>query len=177
MNQNRDRGIGAIESRQKIQKTPLQLQTVNSIDARCLSDCLTDWVRDRHQVDRWTGKCPFCSGSQSKHRQDQKSYSPAAVYPGHQEGYIFHCCACKTSLTTYKFLLAAHGKDCAESYAQTRWDAGQLCGEGWNCPIPETVKISLENEKQTRKQVYRDEYERKKRENYLRKYGPQQTSS
>ena len=177
MNQNRDRGIGAIESRQKIQKTPLQLQTVNSIDARCLSDCLTDWVQNRHQVDRWTGKCPFCSGSKSKHRQDQKSYRPAAVYPGHQEGYVFHCCACRTTLSTYKFLLAAHGKDCAESYAQTRWDAGQLCGEGWNCPIPETVKMDLEHKRQTLKRNYREEYERTRRANYFRKYGPQQTSS
>lgn len=177
MIQNQDRDMTTVASRQKVQKSPLQLQTVRSIDSRFLSDCLTDWVQDRCQVDRWTGKCPFCSGSKSQHRMGEKGYRPAAVYPGHQEGYVFHCCACKTSLTTYKFLDRTQGHETAERYAQTRWDAGRLCGEGWNCPIPESVKMDLEHERQTRKRNYREEYERKKRENYLRKYGPQQTSS
>jgi len=97
-----------------------------------------------------------------------------------------------TSLTTYKFLHQTQGLETAEQYAQTRWDAGQLCGEGWNCPIPQAVMIVLKqyqklnlnlNEEQkqeriqSRKQAYREEYEKKRRENYFRKYGPQQTSS
>ena len=181
MNQASGKDNSAIESRQKIHKTPLQLETVKSIDACFLSDCLTDWVQDRNQIDRWKGKCPFCSGIKSKHRMREQGYRPASLFPGHhggvQEGYVFHCCACKTSLTTYKFLRATHGVECAETYAQTRWDSGQLCGEGWNCPIPESVKIALEQERKIRKTIYRDEYEAKRRENYLRKYGPQQTSS
>lgn len=147
MGHHLDRKSSRIDSRSRIKKTPLQLKILMDIDSRILCRVLTGSVESGHPLGGWKGKCPFCSGIKSKHRHQKQRHRPAYLNPGdhngYQEGYVFHCCACMTSLTTYKFLHQTQGLETAEQYAQTRWDAGQLCGEGWNCPIPQAVMIVL----------------------------------
>lgn len=152
-------------------KTPEMLQHVLMIDQSVIQGILKEQESLPGSRIAWRGKCPFCSSHKAQRRQSHQSYKPAHIIPGSVEGYVFHCCACQKSLPVYKFLRESHGLDSAETYAEERWNAGELCGAGWNCPLPQKVKEMLEQQKQSRRKQYQEEYERKKRENYLRKYG------
>ena len=172
MNNYIDKTISFGESRQYVSKTQSQLNTILEIDSRTLSDNLAGWVPSKGISGGLNGKCPFCSAVKSKHRAQEKTYMPAYLYPGsnkgYQEGFIFHCCACETTLTTYQFLQEVLGISTAEKYAQERWDAGQLCGRGWNCPLPS---------KEYRRESYRRADQERKTRNYQRKYGSSSTES
>ena len=172
MNNYIQRGVPFGESRQHVNKTQSQLNRIFEIDSRTLSDSLTGWVVSKGRFGGWNGKCPLCSVFKSKHRSREKNYMPAYLYPGnhngYQEGFIFHCCACETTLTTYQFLQEVLGISTAEKYAQERWDAGQLCGRGWNCPLPS---------KEYRRESYRRADQERKTRNYHRKYGSSSTES
>jgi hypothetical protein len=67
-------------------------------------------------------------------------------------------------------LAQSQGVEVAEGYAQERWNSGQLCGGGWNCPLPQKVRQELEEAREERKKKYKEEYEKKRRENYEKKY-------
>jgi hypothetical protein len=151
-------------------KTPQMLARIQAIDERHLQDALTGQERLKGDRQGWKGKCPFCSSWRTQKRQKYESYKPAYLTVGRNEGCVFHCCACGTTLTTYKFLAQSQGVEVAERYSQERWDAGQLCGGGWNCPLPQSVRRELDEAKEERKKKYKEEYEKKRRENYERKY-------
>lgn len=159
------------ENSLEVIKTPKMLARIQAIDERHLQGALRG--QERLQGDRqgWKGKCPFCSSWRAQKRQKYESYKPAYLTVGKNEGYVFHCCACGTTLTTYKFLAQSQGVDVAEGYAQERWDSGQLCGGGWNCPLPQKVKEHLQSEKEKRRQAYRLAEQERKELNYQRKYG------
>jgi len=142
--------------------------TVASIDAHFLDGVLKDqkWIQD---TGGWKGKCPLCHSSHKRKKQTT-SYLPAYITP-RQQGYVFHCCSCGSTLTTFKLLEVACGKDTAQTYAERRWQAGKLCGAGWNCPLPEIVKRDLEIEKQKRRIAYRNAEQERKLANYRNKYG------
>ena len=148
-------------SREKTFKSDQALSKVFQIDSAILLNSLKDQSLNPGANGGWKGKCPFCSHSKGKHRNDDKTYLPAYLTPGRDEGFIFHCCACETTLTTYKFLKEVQGDESAERYAQERWDAGQLCGQGWNCPLPS---------KEYRRESYRRAALKRKQENYQNKY-------
>lgn len=65
----------------------------------------------------------------------------------------------------------SRGKVVAEEYLIARWAAGELCGAGFNCPLPLKVREKLLSEKEQRKAAYKKEYELKKARNYIAKYG------
>ena len=154
-----------------LNKTKEMLRQVNTIDSRVLSGILEEQVDSGNGNGGWKGKCPFCRDLKSKRRKNDKSHLPAYLIPGQQEGYVFHCCSCERSLTTYKFLRQVKGVDAAERYAEARWDAGELCGGGWNCPLPQKVRERLLSEKEQRHQAHREAYRDLKRQNYFLKYG------
>jgi hypothetical protein len=154
-----------------VNKTPQMLQEVNRIDGKVLLGSLEDQVASGNGNGSWKGKCPFCRDHKSIKRSNDKSHLPAYLIPGQQEGYVFHCCSCDTTLTTYKFLYQSKGPDVAEQYAQARWDAGELCGGGWNCPLPQKVRERLLSEKEQRREEYRRAEEEIKALNYQKKYG------
>jgi hypothetical protein len=72
-------------------------------------------------------------------------------------------------LTVFKFLLNAHGNQRAQEYAERRWEAGELCGGGWNCPLPESVRERLLDAKEQRREAYRREYEERRLLNQQKK--------
>ena len=153
-----------------LNKTPAMLQEVRRIDAEALWGTLDEQVDSRTGIGGWRGKCPFCCGLRSKKRSNDKSYLPAYLMPGNQEGYVFHCCSCNETLPTYKFLQEVQGADAAEQYAQARWDAGELCGGGWNCPLPQKVRERLLREKEERRKAYKKAYDEQKTFNHYRKH-------
>ena len=118
----------------------------------------------------WSGKCPFCAGKTNSKKHSYAYYRPSYL-TARETGYVFHCCSCNENLTVYKFLLQAFGEYRAQQYAQARWDAGELCGGGWNCPLPEKIRKNLLDAKEKRREAYRQEYEVKQRLNYQKKYG------
>ena len=151
-----------ISSKEKVFKSDQALSKIYQIDSAILLNSLKDQSLNPAAHGGWKGKCPFCSHSKGKHRKDDKIYLPAYLTPGREEGFIFHCCACEITLTTYKFLKQVQGENAAERYAQERWDAGHLCGQGWNCPLPS---------KEYRRDSYRRAEQEKKVLNYQKKYG------
>ena len=86
-------------------------------------------------------------------------------------GYVFHCHSCKASTTAYKLLLAVQGEVIDEEYLNARWAAGELCGAGFNCPLPSKVRERFLSEKEQRKAAYKKEYELQKARNYIAKHG------
>ena len=141
--------------------TPEQKRKILDIDSKFLQRSLVGQTLSQGESGGWAGKCPFCSTTKSKSRLKEKTHLPAYLFPGNIQGFIFRCSACETSLTTYKFLKQVLGDDTAESYAQERWDSGQLCGQGWNCPLPS---------KEYRRESYRLAALKRKQENYQNKY-------
>lgn len=148
--------------------TPDMLDRIKDIDKKFLVGVLRDQELSTNNRDGWIGKCPFCSTI--KRRDTQKSYKPAYLNPSTM-GYVFHCCSCETSTTAYKLLLAVQGDVVAEEYLIARWAAGELCGAGFNCPLPSRVREQLLSEKEQRKAAYKNEYELKKARNYVKKFG------
>jgi hypothetical protein len=148
--------------------TPDMLDRIKDIDQQFLMGILRDQESSTSYRGGWVGKCPFCSST--KRRASQKSYKPAYLNPSTM-GYVFHCCSCEASMTAYKLLLAVQGGVVAEEYLITRWAAGELCGAGFNCPLPSRVREQLLSEKEQRKAAYKKEYELKKARNYVAKYG------
>jgi len=148
--------------------TPDMLDQIKGVDQQFLVGILRDQESSTSHRDGWVGKCPFCSTTKS--RDSQKSYKPAYLNPSTM-GYVFHCCSCKTSTTAYKLLLAVQGEVVAEEYLNARWAAGELCGAGFNCPLPSKVRERFLSEKEQRKAAYKKEYDLKKVRNYIAKYG------
>jgi hypothetical protein len=140
---------------------PEQARKILDIDYKFLQETLVSQTLSKGKSGGWVGKCPFCSTNRSKSRLKEKTHLPAYLFPGNIQGFIFHCYACETTLTTYKFLKQVQGDDAAERYAQERWDAGQLCGQGWNCPLPS---------KEYRKESYLHAALKRKQENYQNKH-------
>ena len=153
-----------------LNKTPEMLEKIKMIDATVLKGILEEQVETGNGSGGWRGKCPFCRDLKSTKRKNDKSHLPAYLIPGQQEGYLFHCCSCDTTLTTYKFLHQSKGPDAADPYAQARWDAGELCGGGWNCPLPQKVRERLLSEKEERRKAYKKAYDEGKKLNHYRKH-------
>lgn len=142
---------------------------VRSIDEKFLQNALVDQDVIPNKKEGWIGRCPFCKSKRDKYQ----SHKPACLIVGRDEGYVFHCCCCNLSITTYKFLRETQGLDTAEKYAQERWDAGELCGGGWNCPLPQKVREELAKAKEASRMKYQEDYERRRMENYELKYSQQ----
>jgi hypothetical protein len=153
----------------RLESTDALSKVVLEIDRQFLEDTLTD-QKTSSDGEGWTGKCPFCSGASNRKKNAYHSYRPAYLTP-RQTGYVFHCCACGTSLTAFKFLLNAHGDQRAQEYAERRWEAGELCGGGWNCPLPQRVRERLLDAKEKRREAYRHADQQRKVLNYQKKYG------
>ena len=153
----------------RLQSTDALTKAVLEIDRQFLEDTLSDQQRSK-DGQGWIGKCPFCSGASNSKKHSYESYRPAYLTP-RETGYVFHCCSCRQNLTVFKFLLNAHGDQRAQNYAQRRWEAGELCGGGWNCPLPQKVKERLLSEKEQRREAYRRAEEERKELNYQKKYG------
>ncbi len=157
-------------------KTVLQLRstdaltkTVLEIDKQFLEGTLVGQQCSK-DGQGWIGKCPFCSGASNSKKHSYESYRPAYLTP-RETGFVFHCCACGNSLTVFKFLLNAHGDQTAQDYAERRWEAGELCGGGWNCPLPQSVRERLLGAKEKRREAYRHAEQQRKALNYQNKYG------
>jgi len=148
--------------------TPDMLDRIKNIDQQFLVGILRDQESSISHRDGWVGKCPFCSST--KRRDSQKSYKPAYLNPSNM-GYVFHCCSCETSTTAYKLLLAVQGEVVAEEYLNARWAAGELCGGGFNCPLPHGVRQRLLDAKEKRREAYRHAEQQRKALNYQKKYG------
>jgi hypothetical protein len=144
----------------RLQSTSDLLNTVLKIDRQYLQGTLAGQQPSR-DAQGWIGKCPFCSGASKSKKHSYDSYRSAYLTP-RETGFVFHCCACQTSLTVFKFLLDAHGSQRAQDYAQARWEAGELCGGGWNCPLPESVRERLLDAKEKRRDAYKQEYEERR---------------
>lgn len=126
---------------------------VLEIDRQSLVSALREQTPSR-QHGGWIGKCPYCSAT-------DKSKNKQAYLTPRETGYVFHCCSCGVNQTVFNFLAATQGNSRAQDYAQARWDAGQLCGQGWNCPLPS---------KEYRREAYRRAALKRKQENYQNKY-------
>ena len=144
----------------RLQSTDDLTKAVLAIDQQFLEGVLVGQQRSM-DGQGWTGKCPFCSGISKSRKHSYASYRPAYLTP-REMGYVFHCCSCKTNLTVFKFLLKVFGEERAQEYAESRWKAGELCGGGWNCPLPESVRQSLLSAKEKRREVYRREHEERR---------------
>jgi len=153
----------------KLLSTDALTRAVLDIDQYFLEGTLRDQQPSK-KVKGWIGKCPFCSHVFKSKKHSHESYLPAYL-TCRDTGYVFHCCACKTDLTTFKFLLNAHGEDRAQEYAQRRWDSGELCGGGWNCPLPQKVRKDLLDAKEKRRDAYKQDYEANRQLNYQKRYG------
>ena len=127
---------------------------VLEIDRQSLMSALREQTPSR-QHGGWIGKCPYCATS-------DKSKKKQAYLTPRETGYVFHCCSCGVNQTVFNFLTATQGDSRAQDYAQARWDAGQLCGQGWNCPLPS---------KDYRREAYRRADQERKARNYQKKYG------
>ena len=125
---------------------------------------------DQKQLNNgWSGKCPFCKKSSELKKYSYEFYRPC--YLNRKEnGYVFSCCSCKQSLTTFKFLNALDA-NVAQDYATRRWKAGQLCGAEWNCPLPNKVKKDLLEAKESDRSKYKSAYQAQRELNYKNKYG------
>jgi len=135
---------------------------VLEIDRRFLESTLREQIPSR-QHGGWTGKCPHCAAS-DKTKKRQAYLTPR------ETGYVFHCCSCGVSQTTFHFLADTQGDSRAQDYAQARWDAGELCGGGWNCPLPQKVRERLLKEKEQRRKAYQENYNERKRLNQSKKH-------
>jgi len=135
---------------------------VLELDRRDLESALREQIPSR-QHGGWIGKCPYCAAS-DKTKKRQAYLTPR------ETGYVFHCCSCGVSQTTFHFLAATQGDSRAQEYAQARWDAGELCGCGWNCPLPQKVRERLLAEKEQRRKVHQKSYNERRRLNQERKY-------
>lgn len=148
---------------------PEMLNKIKSIDEEFLSGIVWDWTETSIPDAGWKGKCPLDSCPSHKRNHGPKDL-PSYIVSGRREGYVFHCRCCKQRLTAYKLLKAVNGVDSAEEYAQKRWDAGELCGGGWTCPLPQKVREHLLNEKEKRRLAYQLADQQRKEENYRKKY-------
>ena len=135
---------------------------VLEIDRASLESVLRDQTTSRHHGG-WIGKCPYCAAA-------DKTKNKQAYLTPRETGFVFHCCSCGVSQTVFKFLLNAYGDQKAQEYAQARWDAGELCGGGWNCPLPQKVRERLLSEKEKRRKAHQEAYDRRKHFNQLRSY-------
>lgn len=153
----------------KLQSTVALNQAVLRID-RVFLEGVLHCQQPSKDGNGWSGKCPFCSGKTNSKKHSYNYYRPAYL-TARDVGYVFHCCSCNQNLTVYKFLLQAFGEDRAQEYAQARWDAGEYCGGGWNCPLPQKIRKYLLDAKEKRHEAYKHEYEEKRRLNYQKKYG------
>ena len=135
---------------------------VLEIDRASLESVLRDQTTSRHHGG-WIGKCPYCAAA-DKTRNKQAYLTPR------ETGFVFHCCSCGVSQTVFKFLLNAYGDQKAQGYAQARWDAGELCGGGWNCPLPQMVRENRQKEKEERKAAFKAAYANEREVNRLNKY-------
>ena len=135
---------------------------VLEIDKRFLESTLREQSHSQPHGG-WIGKCPYCAIS-DKTKKKQAYLTPR------ETGYVFHCCACEITQTTFHFLAGSQGESKAQDYAQARWDAGELCGGGWNCPLPQKVREHLLKEKEQRRLAYRLADQQRKEENYRKKY-------
>ena len=153
-----------------LEKTQDMLDMVRKIDERHLLRILNNQTPTGTNFGGWKGKCPMptCKSHKRKHG---KTDLPAYIVSGEKEGYVFHCLSCKTKTTTFKLLKAIQGDIAAEQYALERWDAGELCGGGWNCPLPQKVRERLLSEKEERREAYRHAEHELKALNYQKKYG------
>ena len=142
---------------------------VLEIDRASLESVLRDQTTSRHHGG-WIGKCPYCAAA-------DKTKNKQAYLTPRETGFVFHCCSCGVSQTVFKFLLNAYGDQKAQEYAKARWDAGELCGEGWNCPLPQKVRERLLREKEERREAYRRAEHEQKAINYEKKYGSSFTES
>ena len=140
---------------------------VLEIDRQSLLSALREQTPSRRHGG-WIGKCPYCAAS------DQSKKKQAYLTP-RETGYVFHCCSCGVNQTVFNFLAATEGDSRAQEYAQARWDAGQLCGQGWNCPMPQKVRERLLSEKEQRREEYRRAAQEQKARNYQKKYGSSPT--
>jgi len=136
---------------------------VLEIDRRFLESTLREQIPSK-QHGGWIGKCPHCAAS-DKMKKRQAYLTPR------ETGYVFHCCSCGVNQTPFHFLATTEGNSRAQDYAQARWDAGELCGGGWNCPLPQKVRERLLSEKEQRREEYRRAEQERKARNYERKYG------
>jgi hypothetical protein len=136
---------------------------VLEVDRRFLESALREQTASR-QHGGWIGKCPYCAAT-DKTKKKQAYLTPRKT------GYVFHCCSCGVSQTVFNFLTATQGESRAQEYAQTRWEAGELCGGGWNCPLPQKVRERLLREKEERREAYRHAEHERKALNYQKKYG------
>jgi hypothetical protein len=153
----------------RLQSTDALTKAVLEIDKQFLEGTLVGQQRSK-DGQGWTGKCPFCSGASNSKKHSYESYRPAYLTP-RETGFVFHCCACGSSLTVFKFLLNAHGDQRAQEYAERRWEAGELCGGGWNCPLPQSVRERLLDAKEKRREAYRHAEKQRKALNYQKQYG------
>jgi hypothetical protein len=152
----------------RLQSTDALTRAVLEIDKQFLEGTLVGQQKSK-DGQGWIGKCPFCSGASNSKKHSYESYRPAYLTP-RETGFVFHCCACGSSLTVFKFLLNAHGDQRAQEYAERRWEAGELCGGGWNCPLPQWVRERLLDAKEKRREAYRREYEERRLLNYQKKH-------
>lgn len=159
-----------------LEKTTLMLDTVRSIDKKFLSSVVIGWAETNYPNVGWKGRCPLPLCPSNKRNHGPKDL-PAYVVSGKHEGYVFHCQCCKTRLTIYQLLITYGNTDIAEDYAQERWDAGELCGGGWNCPMPQKVRERLLSEKEQRREEYQRAALEQKARNYQNKYGSSATES
>ena len=160
-----------VQGKQEIHRliTPSDLKMIHSIDREFLEEILVTQKPLKTDVGGWHGRCPFCDGPR-KRRKSQDSYRPAYIRP-REQGYVFHCWSCDTILTTYKLIERVFGEEKAQEYALRRWEAGELCGGGWNCPLPESVRERLLDAKEQRREAYRHAEHERKAFNYQKKYG------
>ena len=135
---------------------------VLEVDRSFLESALREQTHSR-QHGGWIGKCPYCAAS-DKTKKKQAYLTPR------ETGYVFHCCCCDVSQTVFNFVAATQGENRAEEYALTRWDAGELCGRGWNCPLPQTVRQRLLSEKEERRKAHQKSYNERKRVNQSRRH-------
>lgn len=162
---SRDEGRTVLQ----LQSTDALTKAVLEIDQQFLEGTLIGQQRSK-DGQGWIGKCPFCSRASNSKKHSYESYRPAYLTP-RETGFVFHCVACCRSLTVFKFLLNAHGSQRAQDYAERRWEAGELCGGGWNCPLPQSVRERLLGAKEKRREAYRHAEQQRKALNYQKKYG------
>lgn len=145
-------------------------EKLNNIVLEIDYEFLEGKLLDQKQLNNgWSGKCPFCKKSSELKKYSYEFYRPC--YLNRKEnGYVFSCCSCKQSLTTFKFLNALDA-NVAQDYATRRWRAGQLCGAEWNCPLPKEVKKGLLEAKESDRSKYKSAYQAQRELNYKNKYG------
>ena len=76
-------------------KSELNLKVLE-IDKRFLESTLREQSHSQSHGG-WIGKCPYCAIS-DKTKKKQAYLTPR------ETGYVFHCCACEITQTTFHFL-------------------------------------------------------------------------